>query len=163
MTPRPEPRTVLEHLLTKELKEAQDHLAQPALLLAPQVEGGNVYKAVDALMVRRHDLMRDLAAEKAKAIYEFSEGDFPVFSEGREPHELEERVTAARCNQLVQLIVTERARVATLQDRLDLLEAAVRESSGVIKLLYRSQPTNIVVTCNEVLDRNNAALEKGKE
>ena len=39
------------------------------------------------------------------------------------------------------------------------MRAALKESSGVIKLLYRSQPTNIVLTCNEVLDRNAKAVE----
>ena len=42
----------------------------------------------------------------------------------------------------------------------DLALNALRESSGVIKLLYRNETsTGIVMTCNEVLDRNRVAID----
>ena len=39
------------------------------------------------------------------------------------------------------------------------MRAALNEASGVIKLLYRSQPAGVVGTCNEVLDRITRARE----
>lgn len=51
------------------------------------------------------------------------------------------------------------AQVAERDTKITLLKTRIRESSGIIKLLYRGKHPNQIKICNAVLDQNTDAIK----